>query len=136
MSPGHNRDGLFIPETTTALLASADNGYDMDGTGRGTPIIGFHPKQDPINGSIAPSMGAESGPMGVLIEAAVRRLSPTECERLQGFPDGWTAEGADGPQADSTRYRELGNAVAVPVANWVGQRLMYWIMAEENDTPC
>jgi DNA (cytosine-5)-methyltransferase 1 len=59
-----------------------------------------------------------------LIEAAfssgagVRRLTPTECERLQGFPDGWT-EG----QADSNRYRQLGNAVCVPVAEWLGRRI-------------
>jgi DNA (cytosine-5)-methyltransferase 1 len=44
----------------------------------------------------------------------VRRLTPLECERLQGFPDGWT-EG----QADSHRYKQMGNAVAVPVAEWV-----------------
>ena len=44
----------------------------------------------------------------------VRRLTPVECERLQGFPDGWT----DG-QADSTRYRQMGNAVAVPVVDWI-----------------
>jgi DNA (cytosine-5)-methyltransferase 1 len=49
----------------------------------------------------------------------VRRLTPTECERLQGFPDGWT----DG-QSDSTRYRQLGNAVAVPVIEWIGRRIM------------
>lgn len=48
----------------------------------------------------------------------VRRLTPTECERLQGFPDGWT----DG-QSDSTRYRQLGNAVSVPVAKWIAERL-------------
>ena len=50
----------------------------------------------------------------------VRRLTPLECERLQGFPDGWTAiEGA----SDSQRYRQLGNAVAVPVFEWVLTRL-------------
>ena len=52
---------------------------------------------------------------------AVRRLTPTECERLQGFPDGWTA--VDGA-ADSTRYRQLGNAVAVPVAAWLARRIV------------
>jgi len=50
---------------------------------------------------------------------AVRRLTPTECERLQGFPDGWT-EG----QADSHRYKQMGNAVAVPVVEWVIQGIM------------
>lgn len=49
----------------------------------------------------------------------VRRLTPTECERLQGFPDGWT----DG-QSDSARYRQLGNAVAVPVVEWLGRHIM------------
>jgi DNA (cytosine-5)-methyltransferase 1 len=51
--------------------------------------------------------------------SGVRRLTPTECERLQGFPDGWT----DG-QADSTRYRQLGNAVCVPVVEWIGKQIM------------
>jgi len=49
----------------------------------------------------------------------VRRLTPTECERLQGFPDNWT----DG-QSDSIRYRQLGNAVAVPVIEWIGRRIV------------
>jgi len=49
----------------------------------------------------------------------VRRLTPTECERLQGFPDNWT-EG----QADSHRYKQMGNAVAVPVVEWVMARLV------------
>jgi site-specific DNA-cytosine methylase len=54
-----------------------------------------------------------------LIGSGVRRLTPTECERLQGFPDGWTAG-----QSDSARYRQLGNAVAVPVARRIGTRIM------------
>ncbi len=45
---------------------------------------------------------------------AVRRLTPVECERLQGFPDNWT-EG----QSDSARYKQMGNAVAVPVVEWI-----------------
>jgi len=57
-------------------------------------------------------------------ELVVRRFTPTECERLQGFPDGWTASGADGrPLSDGVRYRMLGNAVAVPVVEWIGHRL-------------
>lgn len=56
--------------------------------------------------------------------SGVRRLTPKEAERLQGFPDGHTAEGADGPQSDSARYRQLGNAVAVPVAEWIGRRIV------------
>lgn len=49
----------------------------------------------------------------------VRRLTPLECERLQGFPDNWTAG-----QADTQRGKQLGNSVAVPVFEWVGRRLV------------
>jgi DNA (cytosine-5)-methyltransferase 1 len=51
--------------------------------------------------------------------ATVRRLTPTECERLQGFPDNWT----DG-QADSNRYKQMGNAVAVPIVQWIIDRMV------------
>lgn len=51
----------------------------------------------------------------------VRRLTPRECERLQGFPDDWTAG-----QSDSARYRQLGNAVAVPVVEWLVRRIVAW----------
>lgn len=55
----------------------------------------------------------------------IRRLTPRECERLQGFPDDWTAVGADGkPLSDSARYQALGNAVSVPVARWLGTNLL------------
>jgi DNA (cytosine-5)-methyltransferase 1 len=54
----------------------------------------------------------------------VRRLTPTECERLQGFPDNWTAIRYRGkPAADGPRYRALGNSMAVPVLRWIGLRL-------------
>ena len=52
-------------------------------------------------------------------ESVVRRLTPMECERLQGFPDNWT-EG----QSDSARYKQMGNAVAVPCVEWVMERLV------------
>ena len=51
----------------------------------------------------------------------VRRLTPLECERLQGLPDGWTATSNRRQQADSHRYRQLGNSVAVPVFEWVAR---------------
>jgi DNA (cytosine-5)-methyltransferase 1 len=53
------------------------------------------------------------------VTSVVRRLTPMECERLQGFPDGWTDA-----QADSNRYKQMGNAVAVPVVNWVVSRMV------------
>jgi site-specific DNA-cytosine methylase len=51
-------------------------------------------------------------------DSTVRRLTPVECERLQGFPDNWTAD-----QADSNRYKQMGNAVAVPVVQWIVERM-------------
>jgi DNA (cytosine-5)-methyltransferase 1 len=63
---------------------------------------------------------------GVMTSAMqVRRLTPVECERLQGFPDNYTnipwrksAESPDGP-----RYKALGNSMAVPVMRWIGKRI-------------
>jgi DNA (cytosine-5)-methyltransferase 1 len=55
---------------------------------------------------------------------AVRRLTPRECERLQGFPDDYTAiEYRKKPAADGPRYKALGNSMAVPVMAWIGQRI-------------
>ena len=56
---------------------------------------------------------------------AVRRLMPVECERLQGFPDGWTDipwRGKDSAP-DGPRYKALGNSMAVPVMRWIGERI-------------
>ena len=53
----------------------------------------------------------------------VRRLMPVECERLMGFPDGYTEHGADGPFSDAARYRMIGNSVAVNCLRWVGERI-------------
>jgi hypothetical protein len=58
------------------------------------------------------------------LRLAVRRLTPLECERLQGWPDDhtrWTADGKE--QADTNRYKQCGNGVASPVAQWVGEQL-------------
>ena len=52
----------------------------------------------------------------------VRRLTPTEAERLQGYPDGWTEAGADGsPISDTKRYQMLGNSIAVPCVAYIMQ---------------
>lgn len=66
---------------------------------------------------------SESGTHGdskphVATRQGVRRLMPIECERLQGFPDNWTAG-----FSDSARYRMLGNAVSVPVIEWIAKRI-------------
>ena len=60
----------------------------------------------------------------VLTETTVRRLTPTECERLQGLPDGHTATSWGKPQSDSARYKQLGNSVAVPCVEWIARRVV------------
>ena len=70
------------------------------------------------------------GPSAVAMRHIVRRLTPLECERLQGFPDGWTdigewvdSKGKRHKEADSPRYKALGNSIAIPPWKWVLKRL-------------
>jgi DNA (cytosine-5)-methyltransferase 1 len=79
---------------------------------------------------IAPALnGASSGTTSdsrpcVVTDMAVRRLTPRECERLQGFPDDYTQIPYRGkPAADGPRYKALGNSMAVNVMRWIGERL-------------
>jgi DNA (cytosine-5)-methyltransferase 1 len=62
---------------------------------------------------------------GVHVGSAVRRLTPRECERLQGFPDDYTLIMVRGkPAADGPRYKALGNSMAVNVMRWIGERIL------------
>ena len=69
----------------------------------------------------------EDATLALVPGSAVRRLTPRECERLQGFPDGWTKVPYRGKSpdecADGPRYKALGNSMAVPVMGWIGQRI-------------
>lgn len=79
------------------------------------------------DGEVSPTLnGFEGGPSRApaLVTPGVRRLTPTECERLQGFPDGWTDVPYKGkPAKDSPRYKALGNAFPVNVVRWICERL-------------
>ena len=70
---------------------------------------------------------ADRGPSVVSDGYVVRRLTPRECERLQGFPDDWTKVPYRGKAADecpdTPRYRAVGNSMAVPVMRWIGERM-------------
>lgn len=80
-------------------------------------------------GDIAPTMrhregGAAGHGQGVAVGTAVRRLTPRECERLQGFPDDFTlVEYRGKPAADGPRYKAIGNSMAVPVMRYLLQRI-------------
>jgi DNA (cytosine-5)-methyltransferase 1 len=73
------------------------------------------------------TLEARTQPQSVATMSAVRRLTPVECERLQGFPDGYTAIPWRGKAPedcpDGPRYKALGNSMAVPVMRWIGERI-------------
>lgn len=68
--------------------------------------------------SLQPSVQSHHAQTSIAEPMRVRRLTPVECERLQGFPDGWTED-----QSDTQRYKQMGNAVTVNVISWIGARL-------------
>ena len=89
-------------------------------------------------GNVAPTVTSSGSPYsrtgnerveahGVLTPMAVRRLTPTECERLQGFPDNWSRipwKGKPEDQCpDGPRYKACGNSMAVPVMRWIGEQI-------------
>ena len=120
------------------------DGFDAseDGTGRGTPLVVAQPytlairgrdgghdleyRQDgTANALLMPGGGRGGCGVGAVANAThVRRLTPRECERLQGFPDDYTNITFRGkPAADGNRYRALGNSMAVPCMAWIGKRI-------------
>jgi DNA (cytosine-5)-methyltransferase 1 len=75
--------------------------------------------------ALRPSPQSHHAQMFITEPMAVRRLTPLECERLMGWPDDHTRFKADGTeQADTHRYKQCGNGVASPVAEWIGKQLM------------
>jgi len=89
------------------------------------PIVVNH-RQHPITSErVAMPIDNEGGGGQALCNGvSVRRLTPRECERLQGFPDDYTlVEYRSKPAADTPRYKALGNSMAVNVMSWLGQRI-------------
>lgn len=109
--------GFLITHSLTKRHDSSEYG-----SGRGTPIVISPPL---ISGpSSRASHGKKSGTdreAFVPTAFGVRRLTPRECERLQGFPDDYTL--IAGKTADGPRYKALGNSMAVPVMRWIGRRI-------------
>jgi DNA (cytosine-5)-methyltransferase 1 len=68
-----------------------------------------------------PCPSKNQGGIGIMQSMAVRRLTPVECERLQGFPDNYTNIKENCP--DGPRYKAMGNSMAVPVMRWIGERI-------------
>ena len=106
-------------------------GFDAseDGTGRGQPIVAAFAENSRAevryeagDGSRTGALSTGGGKMGQGAPA-VRRLTPRECERLQGFPDDYTLVPVrNKPAADGPRYKALGNSMAVPCMRWLAVR--------------
>jgi DNA (cytosine-5)-methyltransferase 1 len=97
--------------------------------GQGYPAVAFADLADPVAANQGRTYTREGTNNFRLSNVAiqsmqVRRLTPRECERLQGFPDDYTLITYRGkPAADGPRYKALGNSMAVPVMRWIGQRI-------------
>ena len=121
---------VCVTGDVTHALRSVGADASEDGTGRGTPFTAVSVALRGRDGGATAEIGGEQanalraaqggGSAPCVLTNRVRRLTPRECERLQGFPDDWTAiQGAK----DSPRYAALGNSMAVPVMRWLGKRI-------------
>lgn len=96
--------------------------------GQGYPAVFFQSSQSGVRDhETHATLDANNGSRrhnGAIVGSAVRRLTPHECERLQGFSDDYTLIPYRGkPAADGPRYKALGNSFAVPVVRWIGERI-------------
>jgi len=123
-------DGTLPPEVwREKAICPTLNAFDNSGESRAVVTI-VHSIQDAreidkkqnglgISEAGAPAYTIDTiSQQAVSLSTIVRRLTPVECEKLQGFPSGWT----DG-QSDSARYKQMGNAVTANVVEWIGGRL-------------
>jgi DNA (cytosine-5)-methyltransferase 1 len=140
-SPPRRQAGETVAADVVSSLAASGRGVERSGGTRGQdPVIevavanclSAHNGQrneisDMLNGHIcpvqvAPMLNAHSHAVQQCL--AVRRLMPVECERLQGFPDGYTnVPYRNKPASDGPRYKALGNSMAVNVMRWIGRRI-------------
>ena len=132
--------GRIDCETETLVahtLGTQCSAVTEDGTGRGSPLVSMAHGIDGVSGTLRSNPGSGFRSNGSNVEAVVshgsfgvRRLTPRECERLQGCPDDYTAldKAADGP-----RYKALGNSMAVPVVRWIGLRIVKALKAQNME---
>jgi DNA (cytosine-5)-methyltransferase 1 len=139
--PRHPAPSREAGARVAASLTSGTHGAGVSAPGRrkeddvnliARPVVGTSYKgHDDDTDTLLVTGPLGGGNDGIGRRTTVRRLTPTECERLQGFPDGWTCLCGVEPYStmacrcpDSARYRAMGNAVTVPVIVWLGRRLL------------
>ena len=117
-------------DITHTLKAEGFDGSE-DGTGRGQPIVACRDVAQTLTsnyGKQVDNTDSSLGPNVVSSTSAVRRLTPRECERLQGMADDYTLIPWRGKPAeecpDGPRYKAIGNSKAVTVVRWIGRRLL------------
>lgn len=127
----------------------AGNHHTSHANGGQPPAIAFQPGNLSRGAGSAPSdqifptlkadhgRGRSDQDPHVFLGTQVRRLTPIECERLQGFPDnhtliGWRGKNAD-ECPDGPRYKAIGNSMAVPVMRWIGERIAAALPAEKTN---
>ncbi|OXI45839.1 DNA (cytosine-5-)-methyltransferase [Burkholderia sp. AU17457] len=138
LTPNGGRGGIGIGAIafdTTQITSPTNRSNPRPGdpchpiaSGARAPAVGLNwqaaGKQTTLGGSPVSSALVKEQIPGVQIGSAVRRLTPRECERLQGFPDDYTLITVRGkPAADGPRYKALGNSMARPVMYWIGKRI-------------
>lgn len=126
------------------------NIFDNSETRTPTLILENHPadsrltiSKDNIVQTLSSRMGTGGNNTPMISEnAVVRRLTPLECERLQGYSDGWTdigewvdSKGKKHKDADSPRYKALGNSIALPFWEWMANRMVKQLKADGVDHP-
>lgn len=115
---------------TLAIRGRGDS-HDLEYRQDNGMAVAFTENQrgDVWEGDVMQSLNTGGGKPGMCYpairqEMQVRRLTPRECERLQGFPDDYTLIQYRGkPAGDGNRYKALGNSMAVPVMRWIGERI-------------
>jgi DNA (cytosine-5)-methyltransferase 1 len=127
LNPGTNNQSPLVCFDETQVTSPGNRSLcgpetaALTKTGR-PPAIAFNARQNPVSSEhVTGSLDTNGATQAVCVTGTrVRRLTPRECERLQGFPDDWTA--VDGAK-DTPRYAALGNSMAVPVMRWLGRRI-------------
>jgi len=126
--PTHSNDRVYASDGISPTLNTMQGGnrqpkivaqrgrYNTDGK--------TEQQLEPRSDDISNTLTAVQKDNMVLDHVRIRRLTPIECERLQGFPDNWTAQGTDGAISDTQRYKMCGNAVTVNVVEAVMKGLL------------
>lgn len=162
--PGFERDGAMYTLTATdvhGVWCAGDSGTNMPCYRDMSPTLTAHDANSACFVNVPSTCiirsGKEGGGKGALVQRdmsatlttaqqqtlftggddafSVRRLTPRECERLQGFPDDYTNVAFNGkPASDANRYRALGNSMAVPVMRWIGEGINIVEQAKHEGT--